>query len=99
MVKDKEFLHKILQLLSLTENLNLNEHAVASMLDPSISSLNDSKLILALLLERKFLLNLIKALLAPGVPTLSMLIQGADVLNPSKSPTASNNVAEKDLLA
>ena len=72
------------------------------MLDPLYSSVSGSKLISALLLERKFVLNLIKALLAPGVPTLSMLMQGRQMdvkKQPSRSPSAINDNPDRGILA
>lgn len=102
MAKDKEFLSKVLQLLCVTDNLKLNDCSVKSMLDPLYSSVSGSKLISALLLERKFVLNLIKALLAPGVPTLSMLMQGRQMdvkKQPSRSPSAINDNPDRGILA
>jgi len=46
------------------------------MLEPLLSSIGGSKLISALLQERTFLINMVKAMLLPGTPTLAMLTGG-----------------------
>ena len=59
-----------------TDNLKLSERSVNQMLEPLISSIGGSKLISALLQERTFLINMVKAMLLPGTPTLAMLTGG-----------------------
>jgi|LakMenEpi03Aug12_release.lakeMendotaPanAssembly.Ray.scaffolds.fasta_scaffold1205529_1 hypothetical protein len=60
----------ILKLLKTTNNLKLSDRHVNKMLEPLMTSVGGSKLLQALLLERQFLLNLVEAMLTPGVPTL-----------------------------
>jgi len=44
------------------------------MLEPLLSSVGGNKLVHALLLERTFLINMLRALLMTGTSTLSMLL-------------------------
>jgi len=63
-------------LFEATDNLKLSERSVNQMLEPLLSSIGGSKLISALLQERTFLINMVKAMLLPGTPTLAMLTGG-----------------------
>jgi len=58
------------------------------MLEPLISSIGGSKLISALLQERTFLINMVKAMLLPGTPTLAMLTGG----KVNKASSGKNNL-------
>lgn len=46
------------------------------MLDSLLSSVAGSKLLSALLLERTFFINMLRAMLMPGTPNLNMLVGG-----------------------
>jgi hypothetical protein len=73
------------RLLWETNNLQLNEQ-IYSKLVQSISY-DMSKLLQALLLERSFLLSLVRALIAPKTPTLHKLLNPHDVSRRSSSAT------------
>lgn len=68
LIKDTGFLSKVNMLLSKTENLELSGKAIETLKDTY--SVGASKLISALLLERTFLLGLVKSFVAPHVPSL-----------------------------
>ena len=74
LVKDVNFLSKVNMLFTKTENLELSSKAIETLKDTY--SVGVSKLISALLLERTFLLGLVKSFVSPHVPTLQELIRG-----------------------
>ena len=73
-MKDVNFLSKVNMLFTKTENLELSSKAIETLKDNY--SVGASKLITALLLERTFLLGLVKSFVSPHVPTLQELIRG-----------------------
>jgi len=66
--KNKTFLQQLNLLLTKTNNLELSEKAINNLQDSF--SVGTGKLVQALLLERQFLLGLVKAFVAPHIPTL-----------------------------
>jgi len=68
------------------------------MLEPLLSSVGGSKLISALLQERNFLLNMVKAMLLPGTPTLAMLT-GGKVKTPSSNSSKNDQPSNESILS
>jgi hypothetical protein len=72
--RDKTFLQQLNMLMTKTNNLELSDKAINNLQDSF--SVGTGKLVQALLLERQFLLGLVKAFVSPHIPTLQNLLQG-----------------------